>query len=458
MDRERYLENQSKCLDLIFVSGDIIQGAPGDDISSLTSVAEQYEEAKRFFIDLANELFSGDRGRIVIVPGNHDISWYHSKSSMEKIAIDLSDKDKIKALAKQVLTSQSIRFNWNDLSFYRIVNKNVYNERFKLFCEFYEDFYEGKRKYSTDPDLQFDIFCYNDLKLSIIAFNSCFCNDHLCKEGKINPVCISRSCLELQRRTGNENTKVAVWHHNTSGSPSQNDYIDPVVLENISEMNVELAFHGHQHHNEVISRFSKIFSDRQLYLVSAPSLCAGPSQLPVGYNRGYNVIEIDIPEGKIKIRSREMKQSSFESPVWGESIVEGCNKSWVEFPINKNVANNSTSMHKVSEIESMIGNREYSNAMQALKDVSDDNGYKRRLLFMAMSELDMSEEIVHKFFPPQTVQESLLLLEIFWENRDYEKLKEILSLEPLISIQDPGIKVRVDDYKRRVEIYSGVKK
>jgi len=66
--------------DVLIVSGDIIQGD-----AATTLLKEQYDEALGFLNNLANSLFDGDNSRIILVPGNHDISWIESRNSMEKI-------------------------------------------------------------------------------------------------------------------------------------------------------------------------------------------------------------------------------------------------------------------------------------------------------------------------------------------------------------------------------------
>jgi hypothetical protein len=55
-------------VDLIVLSGDVTQSA--DD--------EEYRQAEAFLSALAAELLGGQRDRIVLAPGNHDVSWPHS--------------------------------------------------------------------------------------------------------------------------------------------------------------------------------------------------------------------------------------------------------------------------------------------------------------------------------------------------------------------------------------------
>ena len=72
-----------------------------------------------------------------------------------------------------------IRWNWKELSFYKISNAEEYNKRFDLFREFYNDFYEGVRTYPEDPISSAECYSYADDKVTFALFNSCKRLDHL---------------------------------------------------------------------------------------------------------------------------------------------------------------------------------------------------------------------------------------------------------------------------------------
>jgi 3',5'-cyclic AMP phosphodiesterase CpdA len=65
--------------DILIVSGDIVQGS-----ADINLLAKQYDEALDFLNKLASELFNSDKSRIILIPGNHDVSWSESKKSMKK--------------------------------------------------------------------------------------------------------------------------------------------------------------------------------------------------------------------------------------------------------------------------------------------------------------------------------------------------------------------------------------
>ena len=73
------------------MSGDIVHGSR-DAIKANEIIESQYEEALSFLNDLTNKMFDGEKSRIIIIPGNHDISWTESNESMT-IIDDGSDVD-----------------------------------------------------------------------------------------------------------------------------------------------------------------------------------------------------------------------------------------------------------------------------------------------------------------------------------------------------------------------------
>lgn len=83
-DIARYNKEETPILkpDMLVVCGDIIRGS-----LSTQEIEQQYTEANDFLSQLCDELFNGDKQRIVIVPGNHDVSWPHSQKVWKNFKI-----------------------------------------------------------------------------------------------------------------------------------------------------------------------------------------------------------------------------------------------------------------------------------------------------------------------------------------------------------------------------------
>jgi 3',5'-cyclic AMP phosphodiesterase CpdA len=76
-DRDRYTAGTPSIASpsLIIVSGDIVYGVQASHSAPIDALAAQYHEAETFLIDLADSFLGGDRQRLILVPGNHDVSY-----------------------------------------------------------------------------------------------------------------------------------------------------------------------------------------------------------------------------------------------------------------------------------------------------------------------------------------------------------------------------------------------
>src|SRR5258708_3407294 len=129
---------------LCIVSGDLIYGAQpgaGADREEL----QQYEQALEFLISLVDKFFEGKRERIVLLPGNHDVSYQTVVASAQEIPNPTDAKRKAELVAEYFRPNTRLRWSWRDLCFYRIVDPRRYESRFQNFAATYERFYKKNR-------------------------------------------------------------------------------------------------------------------------------------------------------------------------------------------------------------------------------------------------------------------------------------------------------------------------
>lgn len=78
-DRDSYVSAGVASPSYIVISGDLIQGGASDE-----EIQNQYAEVKQFLESLTNQFLEGDKSKVIMVPGNHDVSFPHSMRSMTK--------------------------------------------------------------------------------------------------------------------------------------------------------------------------------------------------------------------------------------------------------------------------------------------------------------------------------------------------------------------------------------
>lgn len=320
---------------LCVVSGDLIYGASPSAVAPDTELERQYQQAHEFLCGLADRFFGGDRNRVVILPGNHDVSFPSVMRCVEAIPIP-EDNGTKKSLVTELFSPRSkLRWSWQELCFYRISDEDAYHSRVKQFADLYYGFYKGNRIFSLNPERQFDVFDFPDLGLSILSMSSCFNNDPFRRAGAFHPTVVTQAC-RLARDPKRAGWLVAAaWHHNLTGGPAQDDYIDSGVLQLLIDSGISLALHGHQHLTELLEERYRVGpTSRKLAIVSAGTLCAGPHHLAPGEPRSFNLIELDLQQWSGRVHQRTMVNRTYNLPIWGPGHFNTSNQSFLDFQLS----------------------------------------------------------------------------------------------------------------------------
>lgn len=126
------------------VTGDLIYGAPPGKPGIEEELQRQYEQAEEFLVGLADQFFGGDRSRVVLLPGNHDICDDDVMASVQRIAIPTEMGRKSALVSELFKPRSSVRWSWRELCFYRIVDHDRYRARLRYFSEVYSRFLQRK--------------------------------------------------------------------------------------------------------------------------------------------------------------------------------------------------------------------------------------------------------------------------------------------------------------------------
>ncbi|MCM4168057.1 3',5'-cyclic adenosine monophosphate phosphodiesterase CpdA [Arenibacter antarcticus] len=447
-DRDKYTVSEDPKIqspDIIIVSGDIIRGSIKADGSEV-EVQNQYDEAISFLTDLTKHFLGGNKNRIVLIPGNHDVDWKFSKASMELIdnskVFDDKSNFKWEYLNESLKQNSNIRWSWKNLSFYKISDENIYNKRLEAFSDFYTSFYEGKRNYSIEPKEQYDIFDFPEFNLTVTAFNSCYENDHLRFSGDIHPECIANVNLKLRQLKKKGRLVLSTWHHNTKGSPYESNYMANSNLKNFIESGISIGFHGHQHKTELIHEYNDVIEQKKIIVFSAGTLCGGPNELPVGNNRQYNLIEIenidDNPKIYVTLHVREKTDSShFNNPIWTEGRIDSKNISHYSFEIEKPEAPDISGT--LIEIERLMNDKNYSDAKLALLNLDLKDIFVRKFLIECILQTEDFELAIQVFTDPQTAEEAITVLNASIQLGNKMQMKEVSNKIKNHAFTDKGI-------------------
>lgn len=437
-DRDRYLAEGISSPDLVVVSGDLVLGVKDNDDAGARELQRQYDEAAGFLAKLADQMLSGDRTRIVLVPGNHDVSHSHVLRATETVQVP-TDAFKRREVAKELRRPISL-FRWDSAEFAirKILDRPMYARRLEPFASFYSAFYGGARQFSLEDADQCELFDFPELGISIVGLSSCSENDLFNRAGRIHPNCVAAASQQVSSLLSAGRVAIAVWHHNLAGGPKDSDYLDPEFLQSLMDGGFTLGLHGHQHRPQYIEHRFTADKRRGLAVVSAGTLCGGPATLPSGRMPSYNLIEIDPASSTSRLHVRDMKNSNFATPVWGAAYVNEFGGSSFSFEIAVPKATVSI-LALISEATALLRAGEPQKAYESVLHYPTDQ-LARRVAVEALERLENWQEMVTFCTPPQSPTEAIQLMNALYEMGNRTELRAVLLSESIVNSTDSGVR------------------
>ena len=476
LDRGRYIDEGIPQPDIAIVSGDIVYGVTKDDPSSDEALKGQYDEAHDFLARLSDLFFSGNRDRIVLVPGNHDVSHPHVLRSTVPEDIP-ADRDRRALIAQQLGEDESLwRWAWSEFALRRIVDRSRYAERLRPFAAFYDRFYENRRRFSLESSEQLALHDFPDLGIVVAGLSSCCDNDIFNRSGRIHPDCIAGATRAVADLVRVGRIPLAVWHHNLAGGPKDSDYVEAEFLQSLMDGGFVLGFHGHQHRPQFIEHRFTADKKKALAVISAGTLCGGPRTLPSGRMRAYNLACIDIVTGKCSLHVRDMKTSNFSLPVWGAADVPDFGGSSLSFELTLHATVNRPPLEQMAPLQSDV-----NGPVRATQVVADEklaleatseaarllrsgraqsaialvrphlaSPLARRVTVEALLELDDWEEIERLCSPSQSNAELIALMEAKYQLGHRQELRALIDSEALALNPDPAVRQSAEQARARL--------
>lgn len=407
-DRARYTRASTpiKAPDAIVVSGDIIQGVGLGHPDPTNELNAQYEVAEQFLAMLADEFLGGDRSQLVIAPGNHDVDWNMARSAMTAVP-----EGEVIRPAEAMRIGSRMRWCWKERRFFLIENLSLYSQRFNSYWDFVERFYAGV---SGIPKISrtapYSLFSLAGGRVGVAAFNSCHWNDCYAFHGAIDRPAVAAA--HRQMRDFPFQLWMAVWHHSVHGIPYRNDYMDVDQVQDMIGYGFRLGLHGHQHKHQVTPAQVHLPESETMAIVSAGSLCAGPKELPTGYFRQYNIVELNDNLLSARVHVRQMETAHLFSPshmtsVGGKTFVDITWSPQLEQPIIS-----SPKASTILEAERLLHTGRAREAAQMLAlEFSAIEDYGRSIYLSAAVKAELWDDLAVKLEKPKNISEFFALIE-----------------------------------------------
>lgn len=257
-------------IDAVALTGDITQRGQ----------EEEFRAAEEFLIGLSAE-FSLKPHQLMLVPGNHDLSWSTAK----------------KAYVPQLRSTQAgplrpdIDFEEGPTSRYiELRNDELYHQRFREFAEFYQRV--CRQPYPLNPLDQATIHHFGDAGVLVLGLNSSWQLDHNYRErSSINAVALSHALDDVRRTPLFERCrlKIALFHHPVGGSDEAR-LRDLGFLERLAQARFQVALHGHIH-EPGDSIFPYYRSTSGFHIFGAGTFGAAAPERPPSVPLHYQIVE-----------------------------------------------------------------------------------------------------------------------------------------------------------------------
>lgn len=428
---------------IIVVSGDLVEGANGDNANEI--INKQYHETEMFLNKLVEYFLNGDKRRIVIVPGNHDVNWLISEKSMKE-----STNDKSSDFKKWRYGYPHIRWSWKDFCFFIVTDIALYKRRFSNFVDFYNHFYSGVQSLSIENEEQatiIDIPCYN---LTFVGFNSCCELDHLNSSGKIRPNALTSVSEELKCFNKMGRFIIGVWHHHISGLPSENNYLDYRILHAMMDTGIKVGLFGHQHISQVISEYYNLNHKDSMVLISSGSLYGNQEQMPHGQARQYNVIEFECNEDAVNLSLHVRKDISslYDIPHWEECEIATYGK--LVYTKSIPISHYSIEENVSTIFEWAKKNKDYIAACAEFKRIGLDKEIVRKFFDECLKKIDSDDAIIELVEEPQNDVEAIRLLEAVTNMRNPKLIKATITKEYITNSDSLLIREMVETSKKYI--------
>jgi predicted MPP superfamily phosphohydrolase len=381
--------------DAIIVTGDLVQGARLGEAEYEAKLDSQYEVAAELLVRLAEEFLDGDRARLVMVAGNHDVDWNCALTAMEPVPDEELEPGFSTAICGP---NDLLRWSWPERRAYRIVDLARYERRLARFDDLVSQFYAGT-DVTIDP--LYRMHTLLDERIAVVAFSSLVGNDCFAFHGAIAQDALGKAHLALEHAP--YELRVAAWHHSVEGEPAAGDYMSVSTVHRLIGKGFRLGLHGHQHQAGVQSRYVYLPEEEKMAVVSAGSLCAGVRGLPIGVNRQYNLIEIAEDLCSARVHVREVAAATNFAPARRPDMgfATFAKLSWT-LPISSEQRDESVTL----EAERALAEGHYSEAERLLRRLTRaPGGYARSLMVATLTQQSAWDRLADELTEPHTIAE-----------------------------------------------------
>jgi predicted MPP superfamily phosphohydrolase len=281
-------EQQVERLDALVVSGDLTNRAEPDEY-----------HAARLFLEKLMVGFSLSTRQVVLVPGNHDVSWRLSEAAYQPV--------RRKQYTGTLAPGSFIEHSGGIIE---VRDDAAYRRRFEPFSELYRAI-KGV-PYPTAYEEQGTVDALPDLGVSILGLNSAWQIDHHFRDrASIHMEALANALLKLDTLSASQ-LRIVVFHHPVHGGEDAR-LRDAAFLQQLAVHGFRIALHGHVHRADAeLYRYDRTEKGRRIELVAAGTFGAPTHEWVPGYPLQYNLLLVRPDKITVETRRRAEINGAWE--------------------------------------------------------------------------------------------------------------------------------------------------
>jgi hypothetical protein len=276
-------------LDALIVSGDLVNRAD----------PAEYEAARRF-LDLLMAGFALAPEQVVLVPGNHDVSWPVSE-------------DAYRPCRKSRYTGTLAPGSYIDHEggLIEVRDQDGYHQRFRAFADLYRA--TKGTEYPLAYEHQGTVHQLAGAGICIIGLNSAWEVDHHFRDrASIHPEALANALLEVGKPVAGQ-LRIAVFHHPLHGGEDSR-IRDAGFLQQLAVHGFRLVLHGHVHRaDSEVYRYDRTEDGRRIEIVAAGTFGAPTHEWVPGYPLEYNLLIVTPDRVTVEARCRREVNGAWEA-------------------------------------------------------------------------------------------------------------------------------------------------
>ncbi len=276
-----------KIFEALVISGDIVNQCR----------KEGYDHATKFLSRIAKKFDLGP-DRVVVVPGNHDMS--------RQLSEDAYTLKRRKEVAGPI--DEFLHIDRGEVV--EVKHEAKYKKRFALFQAFCKKAAIGD--YRADYSNQITWREYPDQKVLMVGLNSSWMLDHHYKRRSgLHPDALNQAVERAVKDEYKDWLKIAVWHHPVKSRSAEETQLnksfmrDDGFMERLAVAGFSMILHGHAHDGNAWP-FSFDSGKRKytVHVIGAGTLDADEDELTPGSFWQYNIIQVTGTKVRVECRQR----------------------------------------------------------------------------------------------------------------------------------------------------------